>query len=258
MPSTELLARREPHASDSAAAPPSIALFFPVYNDDHAVEALAEKSVRVLSEVASGYEILIVDDGSTDGTGGIADALAARLPNVRVVRHERNRGYGHAVRTGFAEVRRLDWIVFTDGDNQYDIAELRRFLPLLDRYDVLAGYRVRKTYGVARKILSAGLNFLVRVAFGVRVRDVTCGFKMVRSRVMDDPEMQLTSTGPFGGGEVVVRAALRGYHVGEVGISMYPRDYGRSSIVSFRNVVATLRDLRRARRDVFRNRMRAE
>lgn len=255
---TELLVHRDRRASESAVAPPSMVLFFPVYNDDHAVEALAEKSVRVLSEVAAEHEILIVDDGSTDDTGAIVDALAARLPNVRVVRHERNRGYGHAVRTGFAEARRLDWIVFTDGDNQYDIAELRRFLPLLDRYDVLVGYRFQKTYGVVRKLLSAGLNLLVRVAFGVRVRDVTCGFKMVRSRVMEDPEMQLTSTGPFGGGEVVVRAALRGYHVGEVGISMYPRDYGRSSIVSFRNVVATLKDLRRVRRDVFRNRVRAD
>lgn len=241
---------------DAATRKPSISLFFPVYNDDHAAEALTEKAVRLLEDVASEYEIIIVDDGSTDGTGDIVDRLAVRFPAVRVVHHPCNLGYGRAIQTGFSEVGRMDWIVFTDGDNQYDIGELRRFLPLLDRYDILAGYRLQKTYGPIRKALSAGLNWLVQFLFRVPTRDVTCGFKMVRRRVMD--EMTVTSTGPFGGGEVAVRAVLMGYALGQVGISMYPRDFGQSSIVSLANIGATLRDLWRVRADVFRNRPRMD
>lgn len=240
----------------NAVSRPTISLFFPVYNDDQAVEALTEKAVRILGEVAREHEIVIVDDGSTDGTGDIADRLAARYPSVRVVHHPVNRGYGYAIRTGFLEVGRMDWIVFTDGDNQYDIAELRHFLPLLSRYDAILGFRYQKTYGPFRKFLSASLNQIVRMAFGVTFRDITCGFKAVRREVMEG--VSLTSTGPFGGGEVAVRAALRGYAIGQVGISMYPRDFGRSSIISVRNILRTLGDIRRARRDIFRNRPRGD
>lgn len=235
---------------------PTISLFFPVYNDDQAVEALTEKAVRILAEISRDHEIVIVDDGSSDGTGDIADRLAARHPTVRVIHHPINRGYGHAIRTGFLEVGRMDWIVFTDGDNQYDIAELRHFLPLLPHYDAIVGFRYQKTYGWFRKFLSFTLNRIVRTTFGIRIRDITCGFKMVRRSVMEG--VNLTSTGPFGGGEVAVRALLRGCPVGEVGISMYPRDFGRSSIISVRNILRTLADIHRLRKDIFQNRSRGD
>ena len=230
---------------------PSISLFFPVYNDGHAIAGLTESAVRILSEIASRFEIIVINDGSTDDSGAVADHLAQTYSSVRVIHHGVNRGYGEALRTGFANVSGFDWICFTDGDHQYDIGELRDFAKLLPRYDMLLGFRARKTYGLPRRMISWGLNKLVRLAFGTRFRDVTCGFKMVRSSVMTG--MNLVSRNAFAGGEVAIRAAYKGYSIGEVAISMYPRQVGRSSIVSLRSIAVTFADVLHVRRDLHCN-----
>lgn len=239
-----------------ASVRPSISLVFPVYNDGHAINGLTEKGVRILSELASDFEIVIVNDGSRDESGAVADELARRFEMVRVIHHPTNLGYGAALKTAFTQASGMDWICFTDGDHQYDISEIRHFAKLLAGYDMIIGFRVCKTYGWFRRFLSFGLNALVGLAFGTRFRDITCGFKMVRREVME--EIHVTSHSPFAGGEVAVRAALKGYRVGESAISMYPRQIGRSSIVSWRSIRATFADVMRVRRDIFRNRPRGE
>lgn len=230
---------------------PSISLFFPVYNDGHAIVGLTEKAVRILRDESSRFEIIIINDGSSDNSGAVADRLAAEHPEVRVIHHQTNLGYGAALRTGFSHATDMEWTCFTDGDHQYDIGEISSFIRLLPRYDVLLGFRVAKTYGPLRRLLSWGLNRLVRLLFGTRFRDVTCGFKMVRTDAMRG--MPLLSRNAFAGGEVAVRAAFKGYLIGEIAISMYPRQVGSSSIVSLRSIWITLQDLFAVRADLFRN-----
>ena len=236
-------------ASDRAK--PSISLFFPMYNDGHAIVDLTEKAEHILSEIACQFEIVIINDGSTDNSGAVADRLATKHPFVRVIHHARNRGYGESLRTGFANLSDMEWICFTDGDHQYDIGEIRQFAKLLSGYDMLLGFRPRKTYGPVRRLISWGLNKLVRLAFGTPFRDVGCGFKMIRADLMKD--IPLVSRNAFAGGEIAVRAAFKGYRIGEVAISMYPRQVGRSSIISLQSIATTLADVFHVAQDLFRN-----
>lgn len=230
---------------------PAISLFFPVYNDVHTIRPMTLRALDVLDDIASDYEIVIVNDGSSDDSGAIADALAREFAAVRVVHHQRNRGYGAAIQTGLKEATRYPWVCFTDGDNQYDVGELLHMTRLLDRYDLIIGFRLRKIYGPLRIAMSATMNWVVRRLFGYRFRDLTCGLKLARREVLDD--IRVTCGSPFVGGEIVLRAAVRGYRIGEVGISTYPRKHGDSAVISLPNIVATVKDVLRLRREIFHN-----
>lgn len=233
---------------------PKISLFFPVYNDERTVEAVTTKSVETLSAVAEDYEIVIVDDGSPDGSGAVADEMARRFDKVRVIHHPTNLGYGAALQSGFRAANHFEWVCFLDGDDQYDVRELVHLVKLLPRYDGVVTFRYRKTYGPWRKFVSAVFNLVARCMFGTRFRDANSGLRIVRRTVIDD--LPLTSASPFLGAELAIRAALKGYRIGEAGISMYPRDHGSSGVVTPRNILATIGDMLAVRRDVFRNRPR--
>lgn len=242
--------------TSSTSAKPNISLFFPVYRDETTVEAVAHKALATLRELAGEFEIVIVDDGSPDRSGELADQLAQRYPQITVVHHERNQGYGQALKSGFRAACRYEWVCFTDGDDQYDVRELYRLIPLLRDADAVATFRWSKVYGPWRKFVSGTYNALARWMFGTSLRDASCGLKLVRRSVIDD--VGLVSDSPFAGAEVAIRATLAGYRVREAGISTYPRRAGRSSVVTFRNILATWRDMRRVARDLFRNRTRNE
>jgi dolichol-phosphate mannosyltransferase len=241
-------------SSDSKSGKPSVSLFFPVYNDGHVIEELVREADAILAELTCRYEIIAINDASKDNSGEIADRLAQEIPHFRVIHHPTNRGYGAALSTGFQQTGSLDWICFTDGDHQYDISELRRFMKHLDRYDVIIGNRVAKSYGPLRKFLSFGMNSLVRLLFGTPFRDVTCGFKMIRSDAARD--VKIISRIAFAGGEVAVRAFFEGYRVGQVAVSMYPRQYGTSAAVNWRGIWVTAQDLFAVHRDLMRNKPR--
>lgn len=233
----------------SSDAKPTISLFFPVYRDENTIRTVTQRAVEVLEVVASDYEIVIVNDGSPDRCGELGEQLAAQYEKVSIVHHPRNLGYGRAIQTGFAHARRFEWVCFTDGDNQYDVGELFHLVRLLPRYDVVIGFRYRKVYGAIRILMSKALNLGVRLMYGCRFRDITCGLKIVRRAVVDD--IDLICTSPFVGGELVVRAALKGYAVGEAGIATTKREFGDSAVISWKNIVATLDDMLRIRREVF-------
>ena len=227
---------------------PTISLFFPVYRDEHTICTVTRRAVEVLEIVASDYEIVIVNDGSPDRCGELGEQLAAEYEKVSVVHHPRNLGYGRAIQTGFAHARRFEWVCFTDGDDQYDVGELFHLVRLLPRYDMVIGFRYRKVYGPIRKLMSKALNVAVRVMFGCRFRDITCGLKLIRREVADD--LSITCNSPFVGGEVAVRAALKGYVIGEAGIATRKREYGDSAVISWKNIRATVFDMLRIRREI--------
>jgi glycosyltransferase involved in cell wall biosynthesis len=230
------------------ATGPRVSLFFPVYRDEATVERVAKKALRVLEELASEHEVIIVDDGSPDRAGEIGDRLAATHPGIRVIHHERNLGYGQALRTGF-EAARFEWICFTDGDDEYEVDDLRRLLRLRDYYDLVITFRYAKRYGGWRIFVSFVYNKLLRFVFETRYRDVSSGLKLVKREVVN--ELELISTSPFIGAEIAIKTMLKGFRVGEVGIQTFPREFGRGTSTSLRNILATLGDMRRVYRLVF-------
>jgi glycosyltransferase involved in cell wall biosynthesis len=177
---------RSIHSLD-ATNKPDISVFFPVYNDEHTVERVTRKALDVLSQIASEYEVLIVDDGTPCRAGEIADALARENPRVRVIHHPKNLGYGAAVRTGLANVR-YDWVCFTDGDDEYDIYDLQKLIRLKDYYDLIVTFRYTKMYSGFRVFISWVYNASLRFLFKTRYRDISTGLRLIRRELIDDQD----------------------------------------------------------------------
>ena len=229
---------------------PSIAIFFPVYRDEGTVEKVAMKSLKVLSEIASRYKVVIVDDGSPDRSGEIADALSEKYPDIISVRHETNLGYGAALQTGFKHSLDYEWICFTDGDNQYDVTELYHLSKLFHHYDLIVTFRYSKIYGTLRIFISYVYNLIIRLLFKSHLRDHNCGLKVIRSDVIKD--IELISDSAFMGAEIIINAMVRGYPIGEVGIRTYPRTFGESSVMSFKHISTSIRDMFRVYKKIFK------
>ena len=227
---------------------PDISLFFPVYNDERTVRTVTEKGLDILSQVAGAYEVIIIDDGSPDRAGEIADELASEHPEVRVVHHGENRGYGEAVKSGFA-ASRYEWICFTDGDDEYDVFDLRRLIQLRDFYDLIITFRYVKLYSGFRIFVSWVYNLLVRALFRTSYRDISTGLRLARKSLID--QLDLQSTSPFIGAEIAIKTMLKGFRVGEVGIQTFPRSFGKGATVSPANILATIRDMLRTYRAIF-------
>ena len=227
---------------------PKISLFFPVYRDETTIARVAEKSIRLLEELASEFEVIIIDDGSPDRAGEIADDIAARDPRVKVIHHNRNLGYGQALRSGFS-VARFDWICFTDGDDEYEVDDLRKLIRLRDHYDLIITFRYAKRYGTRRIFISYVYNTLLRHLFQEPFRDISCGLRMIKKDVVD--ELCLISTSPFIGAEIAIKTMLKGFRVGEVGIQTFPRQFGPGASTSWKNIIATIRDMRKVYKSVF-------
>jgi glycosyltransferase involved in cell wall biosynthesis len=231
----------------------SLTTFFPMWNEEEtitrAVGASQEASERLveLGEIGD-YEILIVDDASTDRTPEIADRLAEKDEHVRVVHHAVNRKLGGSLKTGFAEAR-SELVLYTDADLPFDMDELVKAVRLLRIYeaDLVSAYRFDRTgEGLLRLVYSYGYNHLVQMMFRLRVRDVNFAFKLVRRPVLDSVVLQ--SDGSFIDAELLVRAFNRGFHIIQFGVDYFPRSRGVSTLSSFaviRKIVVEMLGLRK-------------
>lgn len=217
----------------------SLSLVVPAYNEAAGIgRAIAEADVD-LSLLAQDYEIIVVDDGSTDGTSAIVEEEQASRPRLRLLRHYRNRGYGAALRTGF-QAARFDHIAFTDADCQFFLSDLALLLPLTERVPIAAGYRVQRQDPWKRRFYSWGYNKLIRFLLGTRVRDVDCALKVFRrdalERILPETRGFLVNT------EMLSKARRLGLEVAEVGVRHRPRLHG-SSKVSLLDIPRALRGL---------------
>lgn len=228
--------------------PLELTIFFPVYRDEATVKMVTEKAISFLRHHAAAGEVLIVDDGSPDLSGKIADDLAARHSEVRVIHHERNLGYGEALKTGL-HAARYEWIGFTDGDDEYEVFDLERLLLHRDYYDLIITFRYTKLYSTTRIFISWIYNYAVRFFFRTRFRDISTGLRAIRRSLID--RLLLTSSSPFIGAEIAIKAMLLGYRVGEVGIQTFPRRFGKGATITPRNILATIRDMYRIHRTIF-------
>ena len=221
-----------------------------MYNEEGNIEHAVTSAVAVLSDVTDCYEVIVVDDGGRDRTAAIADRLAAENPRVRVVHHPVNRGYGAALRSGFAAAQ-YPLVVLADGDNQFDLGELSVLLRGLGRFDIVSGYRIARHDPVVRRLYAFMYNRLARFLFDIPVRDVNCGFKVYRRDLLERLLPQLRSTGALINVEMLARARKLGATVTEVGVHHYPRETGQPTggnpgviVRAFRELLELWRELR--------------
>ncbi len=215
----------------------SISLFMPMYNELASVERMVNKALEILPTLTDQYEVLIVDDHSTDGSERVVQRLAAEHPAVRVVRHDTNRGYGAALRTGFLESRK-DLVFYTDCDEPVDLNQLHQAMPLIQEHDAVVGYRIDRHDTPRRWLYSQVYNFLMRLLFGIRVRDVNFSFKLVRRSALD--KVTLTARSVFIDGELLAELVRYGCSIAEIPIEYHPRQNGRSNFDTFRAAWDTL------------------
>ncbi len=213
-------------------AKPSISLFFPAWNEEDYVERAVSRALSVLPTLSDDFEIVIVNDASTDRTGELCDALAAKHRQVRVVHHEKNLKLGGALKTGLAASTK-DIIVYSDIDLPFDLTELERALRLMDylEADMICAFRFDRTSEGPKRILySFVYNLLIRQLFDVQIKDINFSCKVMHRRVLESVELK--SEGSFIDAELVVKAIRRGFRVFQMGIDYFPRTRGISTLAS--------------------------
>ena len=216
-----------------------LSLVIPAFDEAAVIARAVREAEAALAATFPGFEILVVDDGSRDDTANIVESLRTECPNTRLIRHPGNRGYGAALRTGFAAARHA-LVAFTDADCQFDLTELRELAMIANQFPIVVGYRVDRQDPWRRRFLSRGYNFLARTLLGTGVRDCDCALKVFRREVLDD--LMPEARGFFVNTEMLTRARQRGYGVAEVPVTHRPRAGGASK-VSLREVPRTFRTL---------------
>ena len=219
----------------------NLSVFFPAYNEEGNIRSVVTQAVNVLKDLKIDYEIIIVDDGSTDKTGEIADRLAAEITEVRVVHHRPNQGYGGALRSGF-ENSKYEWVVFADADGQFDFSDIEKLLPLAESADLILGYRFERADPFLRRLFTWGWGLLPRILWGLNVRDYSCGFKLVKKKVFEAIQPIEAEEKVFQI-EFLVKAMKQDFRFAEVGVSHYPRGEGTQTGANLKVVLKSLRDL---------------
>lgn len=221
-------------------SPFSISVFFPCYNEQDNVRRVVNKAVEIFEAMGADFEIIIVNDGSADKTGEVANSIASADKRVRVVHHPRNRGYGAALQSGILNAKK-ELIFFTDGDGQFDINEIKLLLPLIEQNDIVCGYRLDRKDPFMRKLNGWLWTQLVCILFGMRIRDIDCAFKLFQSKVFDG--MKLSSAGALISAEILARATRHGCRIAEVGVHHYPRTAGKQTGASWKVILRAFKEL---------------
>lgn len=206
--------------------PGKLSLVLPAYNEVENISEVTGRALDVLPKLVESFEIVVVDDGSSDGTGDLLDRIAAEHPEIKPVHHPKNKGYGAALTSGFT-ASTGSHIMFMDADLQFDIADLSHLAPFVGKYDIVAGYRIDRKDASYRILYANVFKLAMRFLFGVRVRDIDCAFKVFRADMLKS--MHLESPGALINTEILAKAARSGANYVEVGVHHYPRKSGESS-----------------------------
>ena len=224
-----------------------LSFFFPALNEEDNVAPIVNEALTVLPRFADDVEITVVDDGSNDRTGEIADELASKDPRIRVIHHGARRGYGGAVRSGLVAATK-PWVFFTDGDRQFALEDLGRLIEAADGADAVVGYRIRRADPARRLFVAWVYNRLIRLLFGGGWRDVDCAFKLFRREVfVRVPLERVRSNGAFFSPELLITLRRAGVRVRQVGVRHFPRTAHEPKGASPRVIVRAIRDLLRLR-----------
>jgi glycosyltransferase involved in cell wall biosynthesis len=224
----------------------NVSVFIPMYNEESSAAGTLSGLRQILTECTDDFEIVAVDDGSRDRTAALVREHAARDPRIRLVQHERNLGYGAALRTGFKSVSK-DIVFYTDADLPVDFSLLRQVLPRMKDHQVIIGYRLDRAEPLQRRVFSKIYNLVLRALFGLRVRDVNFSFKLFRKDVVDRFKDKLAARSVFIDGEVLVHLKRLGIPLYEWPVDYHPRQAGVSTLGSWRQAAFTFSEILRFR-----------
>ncbi len=219
----------------------AISVFFPAYNEAVNIGLTVEKAVKFLPQIARHFEVLVINDGSLDKTASVVESLARRYPQVKLINHPKNLGYGAALKTGFYSCR-FPLIAFTDADGQFDIRQLPKFLEKIKSCDLVAGFRIKRADTGIRLLNAKAWGLLMRLFFGVKVRDIDCGFKLVKKEVIDKIS-PLESEGALISAELLIKTQKAGFQICEVGVDHFPRKYGQQTGANLKVIIKAFREL---------------
>lgn len=226
----------------------TLSVFFPAYYDEGNIDKVVTKAVEVLEELRlKDYEVTIIEDGSPDKTGEAADKLAEKFPKVKVIHHKENMGYGATLYEGFNSAK-MDYVFYTDGDNQFDLEELKKFVAMLPYCDIVVGYRKKKQYSTYRKITSFVYNLLLRFIFDIDYIDIDCAFKLLKRDLFD--KISIKTKDAFIDAEIMIQANLLGYRSTEIGVKHLPRVDGISTAARPSIIIRTIKEIIQFRRVV--------
>ncbi len=221
-----------------------LSVFFPAYNEEANLERTVKKAVEVLNKVAKEWEIIIVNDGSTDKTGEVAQNLAESNKQIKIVTHNPNRGYGAAFKSGLYAAK-YPWVTFTDSDGQFNFSEITNFLQKQKGTDsdMVIGYYLDRKVSLGKKITSKMWEYLVFFLFGLKVRDIDCGFKLIRKKVIDTIPRLESERGAFISSEFLIKAKRAGFKIVEIGVTHYPRKAGEGTGRKLNVIIKSFMDL---------------
>ena len=216
----------------------SVSIFYPCYNDWGTMGSMVMLTIKTAEKLGLDYDITIVDDGSQAHTLDLLDAIAQHYPSVNIVRHIKNRGYGGALRTGFASATK-EWIFYTDGDAQYDVRELENLLQCAGpQVDMVQGYKIARGDPLHRVVIGRLYHWMVKMAFGLKFCDVDCDFRLMRRSIFD--KVQLNRNSGVICAEMMTKIQRAGFRVVETPVHHYQRAHGKSQFFNFPRIARTL------------------
>lgn len=218
----------------------SLSVFFPCYNEQDNVERTVEQTLTVLKGLNADFEIIIVDDGSSDATGQIADEISRRDSRVKVVHHHPNLGYGAALQSGFKAATK-ELVFYTDGDGQFDISELPPLLPLIGRFDIVSCYRLNRRDNFVRRFNGWAWTKLACFLLNIKIRDIDCAFKLYRREIFDN--IRMSSQGALISAEILARATRKGYSIIQKGVHHFPRTAGAQTGANIKVILRAFKEL---------------
>ncbi|HST22688.1 MAG TPA: glycosyltransferase family 2 protein [Blastocatellia bacterium] len=218
----------------------SLSVVIPAYNEEANIKSSLDEVSAVAQALGIEHEIILVNDGSTDRTGEVARALTDRIPNLRVVEHYPNRGYGGALKAGFAAASK-ELITFFPSDKQFDFNEVEQLLARVNEADIVCGYRANRRDNIIRKLNAFGWKMVVRLLFGRLCRDIDCGFKVFRRSVLS--QVNVVSNGAMIDTELLAGARARGFNIAEEPLTHLPRVAGEATGANLVVIVKAFRDL---------------
>ncbi|HEX9745113.1 MAG TPA: glycosyltransferase family 2 protein [bacterium] len=237
----------QPKTSYDGPKLPSLSAFMPAYNEEANIRWVAEDALAKLKLVTDDLELIIVNDGSADDTGKIIDQLEKEYPEIIAKHHEQNKGYGGALKTGFSSCGK-EYIFYTDGDGQFDSAEISTLIPMLEKGDVVSAYRVNRK-DPWNRILNAWLyNTFLLICFRLNVKDVDCAFKLYKAKFFDG--IQLRSDGALIDAEVLIKLKKAGAKIVQCPVNHYPRIVGEQTGSKLKVILKTAKEIRENWRDL--------
>ena len=212
----------------------SLTVFFPVFNEEENIPLLIDSASKIIPQLAEDYELIIIDDGSTDKSLNIAQELTRDKKQWRIIAHPKNLGYGEVLKTGIKAAKK-EWLFFTDADLQFNLQELTDFLPYTNQYQAIIGYRVKRAEGFSRSINARLFKTYIDLLFRLHVKDIDCAFKLIKTDLLKN--LTLNSGSAFTSSEILYRLKKKKIKFKELPVSHYPRRYGEATGANLKVII---------------------